>query len=641
MGLRSLRQEFGVAIAAGESAIRINTDEINDALKTLTDVCRKHGWELRVWDATVGTVYYHGEEQPKDEKSLGKKDPFADQMNNQGAPVALTELLGFLNEPARPDQASQGDVIPVILAIKNFHLIFGGGMREHVSSAIQHIIGDKVNDHPNFAELNIKRYQPFDIDEECNTGKHIVGLMPAQDDLPGEIAPLFRVIDHELPNEEELGQIVGGLVVNTDEDDEDGQKLSAEDHKKVCRFALGLTRLQAEGVFSASIVQHGRIDPEYVWREKSKILNKEGLVELYQGQEKFADVAGLAGAKDLIKRLLTTNKFDANDPDVRAKGALFCGPPGTGKTLIAKAAGNEMNMPTLMVHPGNWMGSLVGESEAKTRKGFQIIRAHAPCIAVIDEIEKVMPRSRGGNHDGGVSARMEGSFLTALNDMVEPVFWCFTANDVETMHEAFFRAERVDAVFYVRLPSRDQRAAVWKLYLKKFFPAKIDDEVYPFALELNYKTVLKNFKVAKKPNRHEWANRLAAAFMTLTEVERKNAFKELEEDMSDLVKAAMVDDAGWTPAEIRACCRLSRRLEEPLSQTKNRIRPVSVSAHKAVRRLERWAEEAALDAETGAVYSPDEYADDDVMELLPPATSTKKASTGKVRRRVRTVKTDD
>jgi ATP-dependent 26S proteasome regulatory subunit len=37
-----------------------------------------------------------------------------------------------------------------------------------------------------------------------------------------------------------------------------------------------------------------------------------------------------------MKRLLTPDPFDADDPDVRAKGALIVGPPGVGKSLLPR-----------------------------------------------------------------------------------------------------------------------------------------------------------------------------------------------------------------------------------------------------------------------------------------------------------------
>jgi len=295
----------------------------------------------------------------------------------------------------------------------------------------------------------------------------------------------------------------------------------------------------------------------------------------------------------------------------------------TGKSLVAKATGNELGLPTLMVNPGNWMGQYVGESEAKTRKGFQILRAHAPCICVVDECEKVMPKSRGGGGDSGVSARMEGSFLTAMNDIQEQLFWVFTANDVKNMHEAFFRAERVDGVFYVRLPGPKQRAALWRLYGKKFFPKEVtlDKQVvdFPGYIPTDFNEVFSELKKAKKVIPADWHTRVTLALMCLDTEEREDAYKKLENYNEDIVtEIKLVEDVGWSPAEIRACCRLARRLKEPLTKTQMRIRPVSISAAKVITALEDWATEAALDAETGELYvraeaDIDESVDDRVV----------------------------
>lgn len=386
--MSSLRKEFANAVAAGEAAIRINTDEISDALKSLTEVCKSKGWELQVWDETVGVEWFTTKPSEDDGPSADT-DPFS----QMAPPTALAELTRFLNVPAHPDPGGKiksqtddegGDVKVTILVMKNFHLAFERG-RGPIVSAIQHIVSDRIEDHPEYKKLEKGLYAPYGISGNAPTGKFIVGLMPAEANLYPEVSPLFKVINHELPDIEELQHILSGIVISSEEGEQQkSDPIPPEERIKICKFALGLTRFQAEGVFATSLVKFGRVVPSYVWEEKSKILNKEGLVELYQGKETFNDVAGLEGAKDLVQRLLTTDKVDENDPDVRARGVLLVGGPGVGKTLLAKAAGNEMGLPTLMVHPGNWMGSLVGESEAKTRKGFQILKAHAPCIAIVD-----------------------------------------------------------------------------------------------------------------------------------------------------------------------------------------------------------------------------------------------------------------
>ena len=623
----NLFNNFMVAVGACEVLIRIDTDEYSDCLQTLSAVCKKFGWELRVHDVLVGVEWFTGDE-PKPIATSSKpstlKNP-ADLLAAVGGgmekqvPSVIQALVDFWHEPAKPDvdacakrgENEPGEVQPIITVFRNFHLAFERN-REMAVALVQRIVSQKVCDNRDYEKtLKESLYKPHGIEGDCDTGKFVVGLMPAEATLPPEVSRLFKRLTHELPDINELMGILEDICPSEPvEDNEDNaQALSPEQRTAICKFALGLTRLQAEGLFSASMVQFGRIDPEYVWKEKSATLNKEGLVELYQGKETFKDVAGLEGMKQYMKQLLTPNEYN-DDPDVRAKGVLACGPPGTGKTLIAKAIGNELGLPILMVNPANWFGQYVGQSEANTRKGFQLLQRHAPCIAIIDEVEKVMPSSRGSSGDSGVGSRMEGTFLTAMNDMKESVFWVFTANDVRKMHEAFFRAERVDGVFYVQLPNATQRAALWQLYGKKFFPKEVLVKkqlvAFPQYNTTSAKEYLAELSSIKKPNIEEWANKATLPLMCMADPAKRQNFIEkiagVKQEVADNIK--LVQDDGWSPAEIRACCRLSRVLKEPLTATQDRIRPVSVSAAKVIEYLEEWAAESALDAETGKLFVP-------------------------------------
>jgi SpoVK/Ycf46/Vps4 family AAA+-type ATPase len=227
----------------------------------------------------------------------------------------------------------------------------------------------------------------------------------------------------------------------------------------------------------------------------------------------------------------------------------------------------------------------------------------------VDEAEKVIPKSRGGGGDSGVSSRMEGSFLTNMNDLTEQIFWVFTANDVANMHEAFFRAERIDMIFYVGLPSQEIRAAIWKQYGKKFFPeeVKLANEMVPFPGHryVKFDDALAALRKAKKPKTEHWAGLFTLPLMCVTPDVRVTYRETLREEYPEIEGAIeLVDDTDWSPAEIRACCRLSRKLNEVLTVTAQRIRPVSATAPKVIERLEEWATEAALDVETGTLYRP-------------------------------------
>lgn len=585
----SLLKEFGVAVGAAQTGIRVNTDEIPDALSTISAACQKHGWELRVWDKTRGL---QAKDKPQ-KKTPGNPSPLAgiaaaQQKAGAQQESALAAVLSFLDEPAKQDNSGGDDSqIPVVVVFKNFHLAFER-VREEMVSAVQHLIEDGKE-----------------------KSKFIVGLMPAEAKLPPEVDPLFHVIDHELPDEQELLTIVRGVVRDDEFSDDAEPPPASQDEKAVCKAALGLTRLQAEGVFAASMVQHGKVLANEVWEHKAKILNREGLVELHKSPLNFSNVGGLHGVKDFLKRLCSYDPLEDEDSDARAKGVVAVGPPGTGKSLLAYCLGNELNIVALKANPGNLMDQYVGNTEKNTRKFFQICKRMAPCVVIMDEVGQVMP-SGGQDDSSGVAKRMLGTFLTAMNDVQEPIFWFFTSNDVESLHEAFLRAERVDAKIYVRLPDAEQRAEVWRIYLKKFFPRQVKSKDDPTYIELDVPEALRNYQKLKKVNPIEYGQKVAAALMAVPAGKKRESLlsqiEGIDDNLYEAVQACLIDDEGWTPAEIRSCCRLMRRLKMPLNETSRRIGHVAIGekGEKMLRRLDRWAvNDGAIDAESGELFIPD------------------------------------
>ena len=93
------------------------------------------------------------------------------------------------------------------------------------------------------------------------------------------------------------------------------------------------------------------------------------------------------------------------------------GVPGTGKSAFARALGNQVGRPTLIMDVGSLLGSLVGQSESNVRQALRIADAMAPCLLFLDEVEKALAGvASSGQTDSGVTARMFGSFLTWLSD---------------------------------------------------------------------------------------------------------------------------------------------------------------------------------------------------------------------------------
>ena len=79
------------------------------------------------------------------------------------------------------------------------------------------------------------------------------------------------------------------------------------------------------------------------------------------------------------------------------------------------------------------------------------------------------------------------------------------------------------------------------------------------------------------------------------------------------------DDANWTGADIKSCCRLASLLDVPLVQAAQNVVPVAVTVGDKIGGLRQWASGRCLSADRAGVYS-----------------RTEAGSGGRVRRAVRT-----
>jgi hypothetical protein len=349
-------------------------------------------------------------------------------------------------------------------------------------------------------------------------------------DLPKELEKLFVVIEHQLPDRAQLEQIAREIAA------EEGELPDGGDLAGVLDAASGLTRYEAEGAFSLSLVREGRLAPSTIARIKAQQLKKSGLLSLHEGSERFADLGGLDALKAFCLRALRPG----GGASCRAKGVLLLSPPGCGKSELAKALGREVGRPTLRFDVGRLLGSLVGESERNIRQALAVAEAMQPCVLFVDEIEKGLAGvAASGQTDSGVTARMFGALLTWLAERTSDVFVVATANAIERLPPELTRAERFDGVFFLDLPGREVKDAIWAIHRRRF---GIEDE------------------------------------------------------------RARPDDADWTGAEIAACCRLAALLDLPLTAAAHHVVPVARSAAESLEQLRRWADGRCLATDRAGVY---------------------------------------
>lgn len=175
----------------------------------------------------------------------------------------------------------------------------------------------------------------------------------------------------------------------------------------------------------------------------------------------------------------------------------------------------------------------MGESEQRVREALKTVEAVAPCILVVDEIEKALAH---GNGDSGTSTRVFGTFLKWLNDRKAPVYVIATANDVFSLPPEFLRAERWDAMFWVDVPDLETLRRLLDYYSGKY---SLSPEMVDVKLE------------------------------------------EIE---------------GYTGSEVKSLCRIAAMLDVPLSEALKYVKPVVKTMGERLSRIRKLAEKVCVPA---------------------------------------------
>jgi len=296
------------------------------------------------------------------------------------------------------------------------------------------------------------------------TNTHVL-IISAIYKLPVELEKYITLIDIPLPDRADLEVTLSQV--------EKDKKLSLPVHlrNKLVDAALGMTTIEADLAFCLSAVKDNfnENSPFTVASEKEQIIKKSGLLEYFQKNETLKDIGGLDVLKDWLKKRqvaydLPAKQWGLSEP----KGLLLLGVPGCGKSLTAKCIASMWNMPLLRLDIGKVYQGLVGSSEDNMRRAISTAEAVAPCVLWIDEIEKGLSGTKSsGSTDGGVTSRIFSTILTWMQEKTKPVFVVATANDIRQLPPELLRKGRFDEIFFVDLPTEDERQNIFKIHLEK------------------------------------------------------------------------------------------------------------------------------------------------------------------------------
>src|SRR6266404_5107542 len=334
---------------------------------------------------------------------------------------------------------------------------------EHIDKAEDDAVYVLKDFHECWNNIQVKRKLRSTAQRLKYTKKSMIAIAPGHK-IPPELKEEAVIIDFPPPTTTELESVLGritrspGVRVNL-------TKLGKE---KLVQAALGLTATQAQRVFARAVVTDGVLDDRdisLVTQEKKQIIRESEALEYYEVTETPDDVGGLDVLKDWLRlreRAFTKEARDYGLPS--PKGIALIGIPGTGKSLTAKMISSLWQLPLLRLDVGSLFGSLMGESEERARRAFQLAETVAPCILWLDEMEKSLAH---GDLDSGTSTRVFGSILTWMQERTAPCFVVAAANDISKLPPEVLRKGRFDEIFFLDLPTQAERRAIVSVHLNK------------------------------------------------------------------------------------------------------------------------------------------------------------------------------
>lgn len=289
-------------------------------------------------------------------------------------------------------------------------------------------------------------------------------LIGCRANIPPELEKEIMLVEFQLPTREELAR---PLVTVADK-----LVIEADVQHALIEAACGLTMAEAENAFGIALTRCNKFSKkavDIVLDVKNQAIKKHGKMEFFRTSENMDNVGGVKNLKNWLVDRGCAFEQKARDFGLPyPKGVLLVGIQGAGKSLCAKAVSNTWQLPLIRLDIGALYSSLVGESERNTRVALQTAEAVAPVVLWIDEIEKGLSGMRSsGDLDSGVTARLGGTILTWMAEKTSPVFVVATANDITKLPPEFLRKGRFDEIFFVDLPSIEEREEIFRIHIEK------------------------------------------------------------------------------------------------------------------------------------------------------------------------------
>jgi SpoVK/Ycf46/Vps4 family AAA+-type ATPase len=311
--------------------------------------------------------------------------------------------------------------------------------------------------------------------------KNII-IVSSEINIPDSLKEFVTLLEFPLPSYSEILEELNRLTSSLQQD------IKPEVVNELTMACQGLSLERIRRVLSKIIAKYGEIDessPSLILQEKKQIIQQTQLLEFCLADKGIGDLGGLDNFKDwlqLRKKAFSQEAIEYGLP--YPKGLLLVGVQGTGKSIAAKIIANEWRLPLLRLDFGRLFASLIGQSEQRVRKMIEIAEALSPCILWIDEIDKAFAGAQSSG-DSGTTSRVLATFITWLSEKTTPVFVVATANNIDCIPPEILRKGRFDEMFFLNLPTREEREAIFEVHLRKYRPDAVTNFQLPLLGQLS------------------------------------------------------------------------------------------------------------------------------------------------------------
>ncbi len=344
--------------------------------------------------------------------------------------------------------------------VLDFIISYGGAAIFHLKDFHQ-----PLRDYPEI------RRRLRDFYAGCLDQRKLVVITSPVQFIPDELERSIMFLELRPPDSVELLEFLRREVSHG------GGELSETALEQMIPALRGLTLDEARYALRRAQAAGHPLGPESIpalVAEKQLLIARTGYVECISDGKGMADIGGLETLKAwLLERRKLFQLRESLSEEIVPKGVLLMGIPGCGKSACVKAIASCFHLPLYRIDMIEIFSGRHGKPEGAFVAACKTMEEMAPAVLWFDEIEMGITSAESSGEQG----RMFAFFLTWMQEKAGGLFVAATANRIDLLPAEMIRKGRFDEVFFVDLPSPEERLEIFRIHLKR---RTVDDTGFDF-----------------------------------------------------------------------------------------------------------------------------------------------------------------